>query len=83
MSLTYSDSSNSFILTTKDEKSAKDAGLTLSTRIRGAQGEKVFYTSDYNKNPAFNPYAVVPFWEQADELALSKINPLVEDYKDS
>lgn len=81
--LTFNDSTGAFILTTDDTERAEASGLTLSKSARGINGEFVYYTSDYDKQPMFNPYAAVPFWREADDLALSKIQSLLADYKSS
>lgn len=78
--LSFNESNGSFILTTTDKEKAEAVGLTLSTRIRGPNGEHVFYTSDQDKKPYFNPYAAIPFWREADPKAMAKLKDLLEDY---
>ncbi len=81
--LRFNESNGSFILYTEDTKAAEAAGLTLSTGIRGPNGEKVFFTADHDHAPVFNPYAALDFAGQADAAALSKLDPFIRDYKSS
>lgn len=81
--LHFNELDRSFFLETQDSKRAEQAGLTLSRSIRGANGEKIYYTSDYNKQPQYNPYAVLPFWQEADDRVTSELKNLIRDYKDS
>jgi SWI/SNF-related matrix-associated actin-dependent regulator 1 of chromatin subfamily A len=80
MSLSINPTTKAFILTSDDDKAAKKAGLTLSTRVRGNQGEKVWFTADKQQDPTFNPYAALPFWEEANEVARSALAPYYDDY---
>ena len=80
MSLTFNSKTRAFVLTSEDEERAKTVGLTLSTRVRGPNGEKVWYTGDKEKHPAFNPYAALPFWDVADDRAREKLASLRQDY---
>ena len=81
--LKFNESNNSFILFTNEVEKAEAAGLTLSTTIRGPAGEKVYFTADHNKKPAFNPYAVLEFYDDADDIARSHLENLIQDYRDS
>ena len=81
--LRYNDNTGSFILYTEDVAAAEIAGLTLSTSTRGPQGEKVFFTADHRQRPEFNPYAVLEFFDQADDDARAKLLPLIKDYESS
>lgn len=81
--LTFNDNNGSFILTTTDREMAEATGLTLSTRVRGQQGELVYFTADHERKPTFNPYAALPFWREADEKALDKLTNLLGDYNAS
>ncbi len=83
MSLSINPSTRAFILTSNDDKLAKKAGLTLSTRVRGNKGEKVWFTADRMQDPIFNPYAALPFWEEADEGARTVLGPYQDDYVNS
>lgn len=78
--LRHNENNNSFVLYTDDIEAAEQAGLTFSKRIRGPNGEKVFYTADYNMQPVFNPYAVLGFFEEADDHARGLLNSLARDY---
>lgn len=80
MSLTFNPNTGAFILTSNDEARAKAVGLTLSTRVRGPNGEKVWFTADKQQNPVFNPYAALPFWDVADDKAREKLRSLRTDY---
>lgn len=80
MTLSFNNSNGSFVLTTKDDEAAVAAGLTLSTRVRGPNGESVYYTSNYEQQPEFNPYAVLDFWDEADASAFEKLVNLRADY---
>lgn len=78
--LKFNEANSSFILFTDEAKRAEAAGLTLSESIRGPGGEKVYFTSDHSQSPDFNPYAVLEFWDEADEHARSILSPLHRDY---
>ena len=81
--LKFNENNGSFILfvsAAEEAKRAELAGLTLSTQIRGPNGEKVYYTSDPSRQPDYNPYAALEFYEQADEAARSQLLPLRADY---
>jgi SWI/SNF-related matrix-associated actin-dependent regulator 1 of chromatin subfamily A len=82
-SLSFNEANNAFILTTENKELAEASGMTLSNSIKGPNGESVFYTSDYNKQPEFNPYAAMPFWQSADDLAMKNIESLVGSYQSS
>lgn len=71
--LKYNAKIGAYVLTSDDADAAKAAGLTLSTRIRGPNGEKVWYTANYAKEPEDNPYAALPFFDQADSEAREKL----------
>lgn len=75
MSLRYNKKTREFVLVSDDEKAAKRAGLTLSTRVRGPAGEKVWFTD--------TAYAVLPFYREADDGARALLDPLWRDYMDS
>lgn len=79
--LSYNKKDGSFFLLTKDKEAAKEAGLTLSTRVRGPNGEHVFYTSTRDRKPEFNPYAALKFWDQADSTAKEQLAPFQKDYE--
>ena len=81
--LKFNESEGSFILFTNEVARAYAAGLTLSTTIRGPAGEKVYFTADHNKKPEFNPYAVLEFYDEGDEIARSHLHALIKDYRAS
>jgi SWI/SNF-related matrix-associated actin-dependent regulator 1 of chromatin subfamily A len=81
--LRFNNIDRSFFLETDDTENAEKAGLTLSKSIRGANGEKIYYTADYNKAPEYNPYAVLPFWKEADSETRNELKGLIQDYKNS
>ena len=81
--LTFNPKNNSFIFTSNDEERARAVGLTLSTKVRSADGEKIWYTADTDKNPTFNPYAAMSLWDEADERAREKLTHLKSDYEAS
>lgn len=83
MNLRYNEKLNAFVLTTDFKEPAEEAGLTLSTTARGANGEYVYFTADYDKKPIFNAYAVLKFFEFADDAAKHKLEPYISDYKAS
>lgn len=83
MSLKFNEKANSFYLVSDDSKRAKVAGLTLSTKVRGPGGEKVWFPANYEKKPVFNPYAVMPFYGEADDAARDKLTSLISDYEAS
>lgn len=81
--LTYNRRDDSFVLTTADDASAREAGLTKSTRATAPNGESVYYTADYSKKPVYNPYAVLHYYGHADEKAKEKLRPFMADYERS
>lgn len=83
MTLSINPKTRAFILTSNDEEAAQAAGLTLSTSTRGANGEKMWYTADYTKQPVCNPYAALPFFKEATPEARVVLGPFWEDYKKS
>lgn len=83
MTLTFNPKTGAFVLTSNDEARARAVGLTLSTRVRGANGERVWFTSDKNHQPAFNAYAALPFWDVADDEARAQMTSLRSDYDTS
>jgi len=83
VTLSFNPKTDGFILTSNDAVRARAAGLTLSTRIRGPQGEKVWYTADNAMNPTHNPYAALPFISEADAGAKARLGRLYTDYKAS
>jgi len=81
--LTHNSSNGAFLLYSNDEEKPIKAGLTLSTTARGPNGEKVWYTADYDKKPTFNPYPAVSFYDEADEKARPYLEALKRDYETS
>ncbi len=83
--LSINPTTRAFVLTSEDETRAKSAGLTLSTRMRGSNGEKMWFTADagYDKTPVFNPYAALPFFKEATPEAKAVLAPYWRDYKSS
>lgn len=81
--LKFNERNSSFILFTEDDARAEAAGLTLSTDIRGPRGERVYYTADHSQQPDFNPYAVLEFYDEADERARGYLDGLARDYASS
>lgn len=81
--LRFNESNSSFILYTNDNIRAESAGLTLSTNIRGPGGEKVFFTADHDKEPEYNPYAVLDYYSEADDKAKAKLACFRDDYLSS
>ena len=81
--LTFNDTTGTFLLYTHDAAAAEAAGLTLSTTIRGPAGEKVYFTADQGRQPSFNPYAALEFFEEADDRARTRLQPFIGDYRAS
>jgi SNF2 family DNA or RNA helicase len=81
--LKFNDKTNAFVLFTDDVDRAEASGMSLSRDIRGPDGERVYFTSDYNNQPDYNPYAAVEFYGEADEKAKAKLVPFVESYRAS
>lgn len=81
--LRYNESTGSFLLYTNDVETAESAGLTLSNSIRGPEGEKVYFTANQQRQPEFNPYAVLEFFGEADNAARDQLMPLMRDYRAS
>lgn len=87
MTLDYNPKHNCFYLITNDRGKAEKAGLTLSTavgsdgvKVFGPNGESAYYTSDYDKKAAFNPYAVLAFYNEATPRAKELLNPFKRDF---
>lgn len=81
--LRFNESNGAFLLYTHDTKAAMKAGLTLSTKVRGPEGEAVYFTAGANMQPDFNPYAVLEFHNEADEACRDRLAPLLRDYRSS
>jgi SWI/SNF-related matrix-associated actin-dependent regulator 1 of chromatin subfamily A len=81
--LRHNESTGAFLLYTDDVTAAEAAGLTLSTSIRGPKGEKVFFTANTQQQPEFNPYAVLEWYDEADDNARAHLDPLIGDYRSS
>jgi SWI/SNF-related matrix-associated actin-dependent regulator 1 of chromatin subfamily A len=81
--LRYNESNNSFILYTEDDEKAQKAGLTLSRKAKGPNGENVYFTSDYKQKPEFNPYAVLDFYDDGDDKVKKILSSLRAEYTDS
>lgn len=78
--LSFNKKQNTFFLFTHDEARAKRAGLTLSTKVTGPNGEKCFFTAGYDHKPDKNPYAALEFFGEADEDARRELGSLKEAY---
>jgi SWI/SNF-related matrix-associated actin-dependent regulator 1 of chromatin subfamily A len=83
MKLTHNEKTGAFILTTFEKEPAENAGLTLSTNIRGSKGEYVYYTANYSKQPEFNAYSVLNFAKYADGKAEQALEVYLKEYKES
>lgn len=81
--LRHNESTGAFLLYTDDGAAAEAAGLTLSTSIRGSKGEKVYFTANQQQQPDFNPYAVLEWYDEADDDARARLDPLIGDYHSS
>lgn len=81
--LRHNESTGAFLLYTDDTEAAEAAGLTLSTSIRGPEGEKVYFTANAQQQPDFNPYAVLEWYGEADDAARARLDPLISDYRAS
>ncbi len=78
--LKFNNKTQAFVLYTNDTETAEKAGLTLSTSVRGPKGERVYFTADQKREPVFNPYAALEFYDEADTEARDRLQPLVDDY---
>lgn len=83
MTLSFNERDQTFFLVTDDAASAKEAGLALSRNVRGANGERIWCTTDYDGKPANNPYAVLQFAGEADSAAAARLATLRSDYERS
>lgn len=79
-SLRFNEKSGTYFLTSNDAESCRAAGLTLSTTVRSAEGEKVWYTSGQNRNPANNPYAILDWYDHGDDDVKTRLAALKRDY---
>lgn len=75
MTLAFNTNTGDYVLTTDDVERPRRAGLTLARRVRGPQGEKVWFTSC--------EYAALNFYRDADPQAKAKLDPLWRDYQKS
>jgi len=82
MALRFNENLNTYVLYSNDTTRAKESGLTLSRTTRGPNGELVWYTAsaDLDKTPVNNPYAVLNFYDQGDDLVKKRLYPLKRDY---
>lgn len=81
MVLKFHQQSDSYFLISEDAEKAQKAGLTQSTKRKGPNGESVWYTADYQKNPVDNPYAALPFFSEAEGEAVDRLRSLQDDYE--
>lgn len=81
MVLKFHQQSDSYFLISEDAEKAQKAGLTQSTKRKGPNGESVWYTADYQKNPVDNPYAALPFFSEAEGDAADRLRSLQDDYE--
>lgn len=81
--LKFNEKTGTFLLFTTERERAEAAGLSLSTSIRGPEGELAFFTGDHNDRPVYNPYAALEFYQEADDDASDRLRPYVEDYQSS
>ncbi len=72
MGLNWNAKTGDYVVTTADKKRAEDVGLTLSTKVRGPNGEHVFFTAD--------GYAALAFWKEATPAAQARLGTLYKDY---
>ena len=78
--LRFNESNGAFVLYTNDRTDAEATGLTFMTNVRGPNGEYAYYTADYNKEPTYNPYAALPFYDQADLATQIRLDMFKQDY---
>ena len=83
MTLSYNKKDGSFFVLSNEKDKPRAAGLTLSRKARGPDGERVWYTAGYNKQPVDNPYPVFDFYNDADDKAKEKLAPLLGAYDSS
>src|SRR4051812_24901655 len=75
MVLVWNASTQEYVVTATDKKRPEEAGLTLSTNIRGPKGELVYFTQD--------GYAALPFYKDAVGAAKARLAKLYSDYEQS
>lgn len=73
--LRFNSHTGDYFLVTQDVQAAEDAGLTLSTSVRGPKGEPIYFTKE--------PYAVLKFVDQGDDEVKGQLKHLIADYKES
>ena len=78
--LSYNNFDNTFFLISNDEEKARKAGLTLSTKSKYKNGDLIWFTSDFSRKPTFNPYAVLNFYNEADDKAKEHLQCLKNSY---
>ena len=64
MTLRFNSKTNDFVVVSNDEDRANSVGLTLSTKVRGSAGEKVWFTQA--------PYAALAYYKDGDPAAQAK-----------
>ena len=75
-----------FYVVTDDTAKAERAGLTLSNPTNkgstktAPSGKAVYYTADYDKQPVYNPYAVLPFYDEATPEAKARLDRMKHDF---
>lgn len=80
MTLSYNKKQGCYFVVTNEKEKAERAGLTLSTTARGANGESVYFTANHEQKPETNGYAVLSFYDQADDTAKQMLGSLKRDF---
>jgi SWI/SNF-related matrix-associated actin-dependent regulator 1 of chromatin subfamily A len=80
MALRYNKTTNHFLVATNDTEKAERCGLTLSTKAHTDDGRPVYYTANYDKTPAYNPYAVLPFYDEGDAKVKDMLRNMKHDF---
>jgi SWI/SNF-related matrix-associated actin-dependent regulator 1 of chromatin subfamily A len=74
-SLKFNQNTKDFVVVSNDNARAEAVGLTLSTKIRAANGDKVYFTQ--------SPYAALSYYKDADPKAQAQLANLWTDYEQS
>lgn len=75
MALSFNPKLGEYVIISDDKKRAEDTGLTRSTRVRGPNGEDVYFTQD--------GYAALNYYGEADAGVQQRLGSLAKEYKAS
>lgn len=71
--LRFNPHTQEFFVQSDDADKAKRIGMTLATKVRGQDGERIWFTDSH--------YAALSYFEAADDRARQELEPLWSDYQ--